>query len=789
MSTASPIGSDGSDGSGLGARVTRRRRDARLVILQVLVMSLIGTLFLRLVWMQVGEGAQYRTSAKSNSVRELVIPAQRGLILDQVGRPMVANRSSLTVTVERAELGRQKDAGRSVLTALATKLGTTYDALVDRMKPCGTPGAPKQPLCWNGSAQQPVVVAEDVSQAVGLQLMEQQRDLPAVRTELRPARAYPKPYGINLAHAAGYLGPVTEAELAKIDPESADALVDTVGRAGLEQQYDTPLRGQPGVQKVAVSRSGEVTSTLKDTSAIPGNNLVTNIDAHLQAVAEQQLQAAIRLGRESGLAADSGAMIVMDVSNGRILALASNPTYDPGLWVGGIDERDYAALTNPKGGTPLLDRAIQGVYAPASTFKVVSTAAALRSGYSTTGTLPCPSAYNVGGQAFRNYESHSYGDITLAKALSVSCDTVFYRLANQMWQKDGGLKPKASVEESMLREARDFGLGKLTGIDLPAETKGRLVGRAEKKANYAEMREVYCQRAAAGYPEVQPPQRANLLKAYAKDFCAEGDRFRAGDALNFAIGQGDTAVTPLQMTAVYAALANGGTLWQPQVARAVVSRDGGVQQSAQPQQNGKLGASASTIEYIRSALADTTVTGTARGAFAGFPHDRIGVAAKTGTGEVVGKGSTSWFASFAPVAKPRYAVLCMVSQGGTGAGTCGPSVRAVYEALFGISGSTVDSSKSVLIGGAPSESIPSVNNDGIGRKLAGPTATAAAPGPSATPSAAESPGGVGAVGGETAVAQPASPTKAPQPAPGRGPGEADVGIVSPTVRPTAGRQR
>ncbi|MBP7973430.1 MAG: hypothetical protein KAZ48_11575, partial [Candidatus Nanopelagicales bacterium] len=260
------------------------RRDARLIILQVLVVALLATLFMRLVWMQVGEGATYRNAASSNSVRTAVVTPQRGLILDQVGRPIVANRSSLTVTVDRTALAREKDGGQATLVALAKKLSVSYDDLVTRMKPCGTAGAAPQPLCWNGPAGQPVVVATDVPQTVGLQLMEERGDMPAVRTDLRPLRSYPKPYGVNAAHLAGYLGPISQAELDKLDPTSADTADTRVGRAGLEEQYNSVLAGQPGVQRVAVSRSGKVGQTLENRAAVPGDNVVTNIDAHLQAV-------------------------------------------------------------------------------------------------------------------------------------------------------------------------------------------------------------------------------------------------------------------------------------------------------------------------------------------------------------------------------------------------------------------------------------------------------------------------------------------------------------------------
>ncbi|MFA7266158.1 MAG: penicillin-binding protein 2 [Candidatus Nanopelagicales bacterium] len=693
-----------------------RRRDARIIVLQVLVISLIGTLFFRVAWMQLGDSAQYRTAGTSNSVREVIVPAQRGLILDQAGRPMVANRSGLSVTVDRAELARQGDGGKAVLTELANKLGTTHAALVDRMKPCGTPGAPKQPLCWNGPRERPVIVAEDVPQEVGLQLMEAEGAFRAVRTELTPTRSYPKPYGINFAHLAGYLGPMTGEEVAELDEESQVALANSmVGRSGLEQTYNDVLSGRPGVQQVSVSRSGKVTETLRDEAAQAGDNVVTSVDAKLQALVERQLVEALDRGRDQGKPSDSGTIIVSEVETGRILAMASAPTYDPQVWVGGIKESDYNTLTDPDKGNPLLNRATQGTYAPASTFKVVSTAAAIKAGYSPTNKYACPAMYDVGGQLFRNYESRAYGSIDFAKALSVSCDTVYYKLANEMWLKDGGLNPSGKPAEAMYNMALAFGLGKKTGIDVPGESAGRVVGRDQKQADYEERREDFCNRATEGYPEVKPKDRAELLQAYAKDFCAEGDKYRAGDALNFAIGQGDTVVTPLQVNSMYAAIANGGELWQPTVAKAVVSREGEVRQEFAPESIGRLDASESTLSFLRQALADTSVTGTASGAFRGFPLGQIPVASKTGTGEVVGKVSTSWFSSFAPATKPKYAVTCMVSQGGTGAGTCGPSVRAIYEALFGVSGTTVNPGKSVFAGGKPSAELPAVTSDGIGK--------------------------------------------------------------------------
>jgi len=473
--------------------------------------------------------------------------------------------------------------------------------------------------------------------------------------------------------------------------------------------------GRAGVQQVAVSRSGNVTDTLRDELAIPGDNLVTSIDAKLQAVVEKQLAAALERGREQDKPSDSGTIVVTDVTNGQVLAMASAPTYDPEVWVGGIEDAEYTRLTAEKEGNPLLNRATQGTYAPASTFKTVSAAAAIEAGYDPNKNYACPSSYSVGGQAFRNYESKSYGSIDFARALAVSCDTVFYRLAHELWKDDGGINPTGSSAEAIYQEARSFGLGERTGIDIPGESPGRVVGRETKIADYTERKDDFCRRAEQGYPEIESADRAELLKSYAQDYCAEGDKYRAGDALNFAIGQGDTVATPLQINTLYAAIANGGTLWKPQLAKAAVSREGQVREEFAPVSNGQVDASDTTLSYLRRALTTTSETGTTRGVFTDFPLSEVGgVAAKTGTAEVVGKTSTAWVASFAPATAPKYAVTCMVSQGGTGSGTCGPSVRAIYEAIFGVTGQTVNPKKSVLIGGKPATTLPQVSSDGLG---------------------------------------------------------------------------
>jgi penicillin-binding protein 2 len=266
--------------------------------------------------------------------------------------------------------------------------------------------------------------------------------------------------------------------------------------------------------------------------------------------------------------------------------------------------------------------------------------------------------------------------------------------------------------------AKAYGYGKRTGIDLPSESRGRVGGRAFKTALNAQLHDAWCARAKTGYPEVAKTDgaRARYLKALAVENCAAGGLYRGGDEVNLAIGQGDTVVTPLQVATAYAALANGGTIWQPQVAKGLVGSDGKVVSVFKPKKTGSLPVSKANLAFLRDAFSQVTSQpyGTGHNPFKGFPLGQIPIAAKTGTGQASGGDqSTSWFATFAPANKPKYAVVMMVSQGGTGAGTSAPSVRKIYEAIYGVTGSTVDPSKSVLgKTAAPATTLPTVRADG-----------------------------------------------------------------------------
>ena len=708
------------------------RSRLRLVVLQVLVLSLLVTLLGRLWYLQVLAAENYRAAAAENGTREIVTPAPRGMILDSRGRPLARNRTALVVSISRTAMLRQPDGGRELVAKVARVIGEPAAAVWEKTRLCGSEGAPPAPRCFNGSPYQPIPVTDEASTQMALQIMERREDFPGVTAELTAVREYPMPLRANAAHVLGYLGPVSDEELAAREgagtgPRTETVLqrTDLIGRAGLERQYDADLRGAPGVKVLSVDHQGGVSGVVSETEPTPGNYLVTTIDADVQAEAEKQLKAAIMRARSTGdinkgyatkLKADSGAMVVMDVHTGGIVAMASYPTYDPNIWVGGISSRDYRAISSKRNNYPNQSRAFQGEFAPASTFKAVTLPAAVRAGYSVNRAYNCPSSYSIGGAPKRNYESQGYGVISMLRAMQVSCDTIFYKFAYETWLRMGGLNAKKNAKDPFTETAKAFGLGQRTGLDLPGEADGRIADRAWKRAYWKATRDFYCAKAKTGYPDVarKDPRRAAYLLQLSKENCVDGYAYRGGDAANFAIGQGDTTTTPLQMARVYAAVANGGTLVTPHVGSAVMTPEGELVRRIAPEPAGRVPVSRATLGWLRHALRTVTESGTGYGPFyrAGFPLGKLPVASKTGTGEVYGKQTTSWFASYAPADKPRYAVVMMVSQGGTGSGTSGPAVAEVYKTLFGIDGSRVDLAAASPPGGRPVTALPEVRPDG-----------------------------------------------------------------------------
>ncbi|WP_329018761.1 penicillin-binding protein 2 [Streptomyces sp. NBC_00690] len=680
------------------------RVQIRLVVIQVLVFSLLFTLGGRLWYLQIRNGQEYTDEAKNNGVQRVVQPAVRGAILDARGVPLADNETRLVVSASRTELMKIKDDGQAVLARLAGVLGMQPKEVQDKVRLCDakTP----QP-CWNGSPYQPIPVTDEATTQQALQIRERAEDFPGITAEPTAVRRYTAPGKSNTAQVLGYLSPVTDDEIQKAkDTDSPFLRSDQVGRSGLERTYDKALRGKAGVTRYEVDNLGRVIGEADRDEAQPGANLVTSIDARVQAVAEYELNGAMKAARKEidknntgkNYKADAGAVVVMENKTGRIISMASQPTYDPNAWVGGISAKDYNKLTSKDSNYPLLNRAIQGQAAPGSIFKVISSTAAVNAGYSFTGNYPCPSSLSFGGREFKNFESKGYGSINLGRALEVSCDTVYYGLAHREWLKDGGITPKKKPKDWFYKTAHQFGLGKETGVDLPNEVQGRIPDRQWKQDFWEVNKSGWCKSGKRDGSE---------LERIAYENCLEGNRMRAGDSVNYSIGQGDILVTPIQMATIYAAISNGGKLYNPTVGKAIVSADGKSIQEIKPQTHGKLPMNKKTNRQINDALAGVVTSGSAAWRFGGWPQDKIPMHAKTGTAEVYGKQTTSWFASYTD----DYTIVMTISQGGTGSGASGPAVRKIYEAMYGLDEKGTQDLKRALMP-KPLASLPKIQADG-----------------------------------------------------------------------------
>ena len=684
-----------------------QRSRLSLLVVQILIVSLLAALLGRLFYLQIAAGPKYRDAALSIQSRDVVAPANRGLIVDSSGVPLALNKVGLAITIDRIEIDKQPDKGVAVMQRLAKLLKLNYNDVFTNTRLCGELPVGQRAGCWTGSRYQPIPITKEADPDIALQIVERPDQFPGVDAQPISIRSYPALVDVNAAHVLGYVGPLTEDDLANSSKQYFRS--ESIGKAGLEIQYDSYLRGVPGIRTLIVDRKEVITRESQNTKPIAGDHLVTSLDIRLQAAAEQALEDAVKRGRANGYTSDSGAAVVMDIRTGRILALASYPTYDPNAFEKGLTVQQASDLFSEKKSVPALNRALQGLFAPASTFKAVSVVAAAAAGYDLQASYNCPSEVQVGTRAFQNYDSKNQGRMNMKKAVAVSCDTIWYQIAFDEWLRDGGLRPKSSPNDYFFKAAQAFQITEKVGIDLPSESKSRLADRDYKKSWFEQNKEFYCNYKTRATKAQQTP----FLIQLAAENCVDGDKVRAGDAVNFSIGQGDTVVTPLKLTQMYAAIGNGGTIWQASIAKAIVKTDGTVIKTIAPNKLGTLTTAPSTVKFLQGALREVVVSGTGAGVFAGFP---IEVSGKTGTGQVFGrnpngtqKDDTSWFASYAPSKNPRFAVVMMVGQGGFGASTSGVGVRRIYEAIFGVKGNKVVPGAAIYPNGKPPTNLPKIS--------------------------------------------------------------------------------
>ncbi len=645
-----------------------------------LVLVLGGLLVGRLVQWQVLDEPTLSARAEVASTRQVLTPALRGRILAADGSPLVANDASSVLTVDPQVLLESPDEGRALLASVARAIDLDPDRVWGRTRVCGRPGAPPVPSCFSGSPYQPIPLAYDVDPIASLAVLEHPEDYPGIALSAVPVRSHP-PSDVNAAHVLGYLGRPTQPEV-----EAADGSLDPsdlVGRTGLEAVYDSQLRGIPGRSTLRVDPRGVVTGRLSNTDPQPGFDLRTHLQPRVQAHVEKVLAGTVLKGSAGGSPPESAAAVVLDVRTGGVVAAASWPTYDPQIWIDGVTQDQLDRLTAAKGGEPLVNRVLAQTFPPASTFKAISLPAALESGIDPGATYACPGSLEIAGQRFTNFESRAHGPLDLQRAIEVSCDTIFYGWAYDTWRDLGGLSQATDLRDPYVLLAQDFGLGTRTGIDLPGEVTGLIPGREWKREFWKATKDDSCARAKNGYPEETEVARRRFLEQLARENCVDGWQYRPGDAVNFAIGQGDVAVTPLQMAVVYAAIANGGTLWTPQVAESLLTAQGDTAQTFAPEQAGEVFLDKQTLQIVRDGLEGVNRRGTGAPAFAGFDLDTYPVAGKTGSAESFGRRSTAWYASYGPVSDPRYAVVVVVEQGGIGGEIAAPAARRIWDLLRG----------------------------------------------------------------------------------------------------------
>jgi penicillin-binding protein 2 len=618
----------------------RDSRRLRLTILLVLIGCLFAALFARLWFLQVINGPKDRAAAVDNGVETVYTPAPRGEILDREGRVLVGNVNVPAIEVDR-EVAVQNP---SMVARLAPLLGMTVKQLNTAMNNL------------EYSPYAPVPVLLDAQPEQILYIQENPDLFPGVTAASESVRSYAA-IGAAAANIVGYVGQIDQSQYREL--KSKGYLPnDQIGLTGVEAVYESVLRGRPGVEKIQVNSAGQVLTTLNSTAPVPGHNLVLTIDGRIQEAAVTALDQGLAAAKQSThngahFPAPAGAAVVEDPQNGTIIALATDPDFNPKDFVGGISQAKYAAYSNPAADQPLLDRVIQGEYAPGSTFKLVTATAGLDYGLITpTSAFNDTGSIKIGNQTFTNNDGEALGVISLPTALTESSDNYFNAIGAELW--DGYSNGNQFPEDALQQVANQYGLGAPTGIALPGESRGL----------------------------VPTPQSVALdYQEFPKDY-ATGSWY-TGDSAQTAIGQFEDLVTPMQLANAYSTFANGGTLWEPRLAEEVTSQTGAVISTYKSQRKGQVALPAADRQAILAGFVGVVQNpkGTAYGIFTGplASHD---IAGKTGTAQVQGKQSTSIFTSFAPANDPQYEVTAILEQAGYGADVAGPVVRQIYDALY-----------------------------------------------------------------------------------------------------------
>jgi penicillin-binding protein 2 len=473
---------------------------------------------------------------------------------------------------------------------------------------------------------------------------------PGVSTVADTNRTYPM--GQTGVQALGYVGQISSSQL-QAHQSQGYQLGDLYGQSGLESQYESALRGRPGIDRVEVNAHGQVVGSLGETPPTSGADLVTNIDAGLEQTLQQALDAQVASlqGKSKG-----GAAVALDPQTGAVLALVSSPTYDPTWWTNGISTAHYSQIQSTGA---LNNNAIQGLYTPGSTFKLATATAALQSGlispgstYDDTGSYTIPGC-TVGGAGCVTYhdnEGEAAHVVNVSQAITVSSDIFFYNLGAQFWVQQNRYG-KYPIQDT----ASQLGYGEVTGIDLPNETH---LARVDS-------------------PKVVAREHAQDPKDY------PNAGWYTGNNLEVAFGQGGTVITPLQQAVAYSTFANGGTRYVPEVAAGTVNAHGKVLRTIAPKVAGHITISPANYDAMLQGFEGVVqnTKGTANSAFTGFPLSTFPLAGKTGTATTNEQQPNSWFVGWGPLPRPTYLIAVVVQGGGYGASAAAPVVRQGFDYL------------------------------------------------------------------------------------------------------------
>jgi penicillin-binding protein 2 len=633
----------------------------RLAFLGILIIALFAALVTRAWYLQVLTAEEFLDQAARNHVEIIVTQPTRGRILDRHGVVLADNVRTGIITVNRSRYAPGQT--EYVLEQLSQLLDIPSSVLASRLDDVQT-----HPLAEK-------VVASGLDEYGLLRVAE--KSLPGVEAKWAMSRTYPQ--NEIGAHVVGYVGAMSQGQQERL-LKAGYLPSERVGKSGIEHIFENDLHGRPGRTELEVDGKGRVHRVISEVPAEPGADIFVSIDVDLQAATESYLRQGLIAARktvsdDSGFFYPSigGSVVVMDLRNGDVLAMASYPTFDPNWLVGGLTTAEYQSVfENPYAPGALNNRAIQGQYSPGSVFKLITALAGLearlispRAAYYDIGYFKIPDKYGCTGRCtFYNSDKAPLGIVDLSSAITRSSDAYFYKVAHDLYWIRG--EEQWAIQDM----ARLLGFGSQSGVQLPYEKSGR-IGDGELK-----------QRLFEANPEAYNPYD-------------ESSQWLPGDNINTGIGQGFVSVTPVQLANAYATFANGGTLFSPNIVERVVSRsaeqfgESVIEFNPRIQRIAEFPEGSGVVREGLQGVASKSRRGTAWRAFDGYDSSGYAVAGKTGTSQAEGrnpvlqrkKEDSAVFVAWAPQHDPRYVVAVVMEEAGFGGDAAAPVARRIFEAL------------------------------------------------------------------------------------------------------------